>query len=256
MSSGRRDSNIGSNGRRVALVTGAAARIGAAIAAELHERGCDLVLHCNSNRAGADEQAERFNEARPGSAVVAEADLSQDKEIEGLAERVRSECGRLDVLVNNASRFYPTQVGETQAWQWDDLLNSNLRGPWFLVQALLGELRTAGGSIVNIIDVHAERPMPGHAVYCISKAGLVMLTRALARELGPAVRVNGVSPGAILWPEAELGAAEKQSILKRTALGRLGEPADIAVAVAYLALDAPYVTGQILAVDGGRTLNI
>ena len=256
MSSGKRDRNVDISGRRVALVTGAAARIGAAVAAELHVRGCDLVLHYNSNRAGADEQAERLNAARPGSVVVAGADLSQDGEIEALAERVRTEYGRLDVLVNNASRFYPTRVGETRAWQWDDLLNSNLRGPWFLAQALLGELRTAGGSIVNIIDVHAERPMPGHAVYCISKAGLAMMTRALARELGPAVRVNGVSPGAILWPEAEPGTAEKHSILKRTALGRLGEPADIAGAVAYLALDAPYVTGQILAVDGGRTLNI
>lgn len=256
MSSGKRDRNINSNSRRVALVTGAAARIGAAIAAELHGRGCDLLLHCNSNRSGADEQAGRFNAARPGSAVVAGADLSDQKGIESLAARVRADFGRLDVLVNNASRFYPTPVGATHAWQWEDLLNSNLRGPWFLVQALLGELRTAGGSVINIIDVHAERPMPDHAVYCISKAGLAMMTRALARELGPAVRVNGVSPGAILWPEAEPGAAEKQSILKRTALGRLGEPADIAGAVAYLALDAPYVTGQILAVDGGRTLNI
>ncbi len=142
------------------------------------------------------------------------------------------------------------------AWQWEDLLNSNLRGPWFLVQALLPELQAGGGSIVNILDVHAERPMQGHSVYCISKAGLAMMTKALARELGPAVRVNGVSPGAILWPADEPASAEKQSILERTALGRLGDPSDIASAVAYLALDAPYVTGQILAVDGGRSLNI
>lgn len=249
-------SDTQARGRRVALVTGAAARIGAAIAAELHGRGCDLLLHYNANRAGAEAQADLLNAARPGSAITAGADLSQDKEIEGLAERVRAQFGRLDVLVNNASRFYPTRVGETQAWQWEDLLNSNLRGPWFLVQALLEELRTAGGSIVNIVDVHAERPMSGHAVYSISKAGLAMMTRALARELGPAIRVNGVSPGAILWPEAEPGMAEKQSILGRTTLGRLGTPADIASAVAYLALDAPFVTGQILAVDGGRTLNI
>jgi pteridine reductase len=243
-------------GRRVALVTGAGARIGAAIAAELHGRGCDLLLHCNANRDGAEAQAARLNAARPDSAVVAQADLSGQPGVDRLADQLRAAFGRLDVLVNNASRFYPTPVGATLAWQWEDLLNSNLRGPWFLVQALLGELRTAGGSIVNIIDVHAERPMPGHAVYCISKAGLAMMTRSLARELGPAVRVNGVSPGAILWPAAEPGSAEKQSILRRTALGRLGDPADIASAVAYLALDAPYVTGQILAVDGGRTLNI
>jgi len=241
---------------RVALVTGAGARIGAAIAAELHRRGCNLLLHCNANRAGAVEQAARLNAARRDSAVVAQADLSGQAGVHSLAEQLRAAFARLDVLVNNASRFYPTPVGATLAWQWDDLLNSNLRGPWFLVQALLGELRTAGGVIVNIVDVHAERPMAGHAVYCISKAGLAMLTKALALELGPAVRVNGVAPGAILWPETERDAALKQAILERTALGRLGDPADIASAVAYLALDAPYVTGQILAVDGGRTLNI
>jgi pteridine reductase len=241
---------------KTALVTGAAARIGASIAAALHERGCDVVLHYNSNSRGVEALAERLNGARPDSASVAQADLSSPAGVDELADRVREGCDRLDVLVNNASRFYPTPAGEVLAWQWDDLLNSNLRGPWFLVQALLPELRAARGSIVNILDVHAERPMRGHPVYCISKAGLAMMTKALARELGPAVRVNGVSPGAILWPENEPGAAEKQSILGRTALGRLGDPADIASAVAYLALDAPFVTGQILAVDGGRSLNI
>jgi pteridine reductase len=240
---------------RVALVTGAAARIGAAVATGLHARGCDLVLHFNANREGADALASRLNEARPGSAVALGADLSVPAEIEELADQVRASHDRLDILVNNASRFYPTPLGETRLWQWDDLINSNLRGPWFLVQALLPELRTAGGAIVNIIDVHGERPMPAHGVYCISKAGLAMMTRALAAELGPAVRVNGVSPGAILWPEREPGHAEKQDILGRTALGRLGEAADIASAVAYLALDAPYVTGQVLAVDGGASLD-
>jgi pteridine reductase len=176
--------------------------------------------------------------------------------VDRLAEQVRSRFGRLDVLVNNASRFYPTAVGDTRDWQWDDLLGSNLRGPYFLVQGLLDELRTAGGSVVNIIDIHAERPMPGHAVYCVAKAGLAMLTKSLAQELGPAVRVNGVAPGAILWPEKEPESAQKEKILQRTALKRLGEPDDIASAVTYLALDAPYVTGQILAVDGGRSLNI
>jgi len=249
----RTESNIPG---KTALVTGAAARIGAAIATALRDRGCDLVLHYNSNRAGAEEVAAGLNEVRPGSVELLQADLSTPAGVDRLARGVRSACGRLDVLVNNASRFYPTPVGESLAWQWEDLLNSNLRGPWFLVQALLAELQASGGSIVNILDVHAERPMRGHAVYCISKAGLAMMTRALARELGPAVRVNGVSPGAILWPENEPTVAEQQSILGRTALGRLGEPADIASAVTYLALDAPYVTGQILAVDGGRSLNI
>ncbi len=185
-----------------------------------------------------------------------QADLSQPAGIETLAKHVSDRFGNLDVLVNNASRFYPTAVGETQAWQWDDLLDSNLRGPYFLVQALLGELSTAGGSVINILDVYAERPLREHPVYCIAKAGLAMMTRTLAKELGPSIRVNGVSPGAILWPEDEPGSAEKKAILQRTALGRLGDPQDIASAVAYLALDAPYVTGQILAVDGGRSLNI
>lgn len=242
--------------QKTALVTGAAARIGATIAEALHERGCLVAIHYNSNRDDAEALAERLNAARGGSAFAVQADLSQSAGIDRLAQQFRSRCDQLDVLVNNASRFYPNVVGETQAWQWDDLLNSNLRGPWFLAQELLGELRAAGGSIVNIIDVHAERPMPGHSVYCIAKAGVAMMTRALARDLGPEVRVNGVSPGAILWPERELGEVEKQNILGRTALGRLGEPGDIASAVAYLALDAPYVTGQIMAVDGGRSLNI
>ncbi len=242
--------------RKTALITGAAARIGASIAEALHHKGCDVLLHYNSNREGADRLAKRLNTQRDRSAHLAQADLSSPAGVDSLAAKVQSTFERLDILVNNASRFYPTAIGETLAWQWEDLLNSNLRGPYFLVQALLDELKTAGGSVVNIVDVHAERPMSGHDVYCISKAGIAMMTKALAKELGPVVRVNGVSPGAILWPDSEPGAAVKQSILGRTALGRLGDPTDIASAVAYLALDAPYVTGQILAVDGGRSLNI
>lgn len=242
--------------QKTAVVTGAAARIGAVIAEALHQRGCRVIVHYNSNRKGAEALIERLNAAREGSAFAVQADLSHPAGVDSLVEAFRARGERLDVLVNNASRFYPNVVGETRAWQWEDLLNSNLRGPWFLVQSLLGELRAAAGSVVNIIDVHAERPMRGHSVYCIAKAGVAMMTRALARELGPEIRVNGVSPGAILWPEREPDEAAKREILGRTALGRLGEPADIASAVAYLALDAPYVTGQILAVDGGRSLNI
>jgi pteridine reductase len=242
--------------RKTALVTGAAARIGAAISTTLHGRGCDVLIHYNSNREAAQKLADQLNRQRDQSVFIVQADLSQPAGIETLAERVSDHFGSLDVLVNNASRFYPTRVGETQAWQWDDLLDSNLRGPYFLVQALLGQLGTAGGSVINILDVYAERPLREHPVYCIAKAGLAMMTRALAKELGPSIRVNGVSPGAILWPENEPGSAEKQAILQRTALRRLGDPQDIASAVAYLALDAPYVTGQILAIDGGRSLNI
>ncbi|NCF62099.1 MAG: pteridine reductase [Gammaproteobacteria bacterium] len=242
--------------RKTALVTGAAARIGAEITETLHKRGCDVLIHYNSNREGAQKLAGRLNAERSRSAFLAQADLSSPDGIESLADQVHKHFDRLDLLVNNASRFYPTIAGETHAWQWDDLLNSNLRGPFFLVQALLEKLRIAGGSVVNIVDIHAERPMREHPVYCISKAGLAMMTKSLAKELGPSIRVNGVSPGAILWPEHEPDAGNKQSILGRTALGRLGSPADIASAVAYLALDAPYVTGQILSVDGGRSLNI
>ncbi|MDT8319893.1 MAG: pteridine reductase [Xanthomonadales bacterium] len=242
--------------RKTALVTGAAARIGAAISTDLHRRGCDLALHFNANEPAAAQLAGRLNRERAGSAFTVQADLSDPDSVARLASQVAGHWDSLSVLVNNASRFYPTAVGETLAWQWADLVDSNLRGPYFLVQALLEPLRTAGGSVVNILDVYAERPMRGHAVYCISKSGLAMMTRALAKELGPALRVNGVSPGAILWPENELTDAAKQAILRRTVLGRLGRASDIASAVSYLALDAPYVTGQILAVDGGRSLNI
>ena len=242
--------------RKTALVTGAAARIGACIAETLHGRGCDVLLHCNSSIDGARKLAGKLNGIRPDSAEIAQADLSSPKGVDSLASDLLSAFGGVDVLVNNASRFYPTRVGETRPWQWADLVDSNLRGPYFLVQALLPELRAAGGSVVNIVDIHSERPMPDHGVYCISKAGLAMMTRAMAAELGPAIRVNGVSPGAILWPEHEMDDAARQAILDRTVMGRSGEAADIASAVAYLAFDAPYITGQILAVDGGRSLNM
>jgi pteridine reductase len=242
--------------RKTALITGAAARIGAEISRTLHDRGCDVLIHYNSSDSAAQQLADQLNGRREHSAFVAQADLSSPGGLEQLAGEARKRFEQLDILVNNASRFYPTAMGKTQAWQWDDLLNSNLRGPYFLVQALLGELKIAGGSVVNIVDIHAERPMPGHAVYCMSKAGLAMMTQALAQELAPSVRVNGVSPGAILWSVNEIESQEKQTILDRIALERIGNPADIASAVAFLCLDAPYITGQILAVDGGRTLNV
>ena len=243
-------------GIKTALVTGAAARIGAAVVRALHQRGCSVLIHCHSNRPGAASLADSLNEMRPDSAWVLCADLSAPGGVEQLVAACSQHTEHLDVLVNNASRFYPTVVGETLPYQWDDLISSNLRGPYFLSQGLLRPLRAAGGVIINILDVHAQRPMAGHAVYSISKAGLAMMTLALARELGPAIRVNAVSPGAILWPQQAPDEAVKKTILERTVLGRLGEPADIASAVVYLALDAPYVTGQILAVDGGRSLNM
>lgn len=242
--------------RKTALVTGSAARIGACITSSLHARGFDVLVHCNSNEAGAHALAEHLNEQRADSAFVASADLSSDAGLQKLVEACQQRWDSLDLLVNNASRFYPTTVGETMTWQWDDLVNSNLRAPYFLSQGLLASLQKAGGSIVNILDIHASRPMKNHAVYSIAKAGLQMMTLALARELAPEIRVNGVAPGAILWPENEGNEATQQAILDRVALGRPGQPEDIASAVIYLALDASYVTGQVLAVDGGRTLNM
>lgn len=243
-----------------ALVTGAAARIGASIAETLHDRGCDTLIHYNSNGEGARRLADRLNAKRANSVTLVSADLSSPAGVKHLARETRSRFSHLDILVNNAARFYPTLPGETHAWQWDDLLNSNLRGPYFLVQELLDELEAAQGTVINLVDIHAERPLKDHVVYSISKAGMAMMTRALARELGPGIRVNGVAPGAILWPQNEqpenANNKAKQGIINRTALRRIGEPADIAGAVGYLALDAPYITGQILAIDGGRSLNM
>ena len=242
--------------RKTALITGSAARIGACIAETLHARDCDLLLHCNANVDGATALAERLNAKRSGSAFVVSADISTAVGVQSLIDACLQRWNRLDLLVNNASRFYPTSVGDTTAWQWDDMINSNLRGAYFLCQGLLEPLGKAGGSIVNILDIHASKPMKQHAVYSIAKAGLQMMTLALARELAPQIRVNGVAPGAILWPENEGDETTQAAILNRVALQRLGEPGDIASAVAYLALDAPYVTGQVLAVDGGRSLNM
>ena len=241
---------------RVALITGAARRIGACIAETLHARGCDVFLHYHSSSGAVEELAQRLNELRPQSAFPVQADLGEMEQINRLAGRVKAHTGQLDLLVNNASQFFPTQVGETSMKQWDGLMDSNLRGPYFLVQALMTELSVAGGSVVNLLDVHAVRPMPEHAVYCMAKAGLQMMTLALAKDLGPQIRVNGVAPGAILWPEQESNSATQKAILNKTVMGRAGRPEDIASAVAYLGLDAPYVTGQVLAVDGGRSLNI
>ena len=241
---------------RYALITGAAQRIGACIAETLHLRGCDVFLHYHSSGGSVEELANKLNAMRPQSAITVQADLGKTEEINRLAGQVQAHTGQLDLLVNNASRFFPTTVGTTTMAQWDELMDSNLRGPYFLTQALLPQLATAGGSVLNLLDVHAVRPMSGHAVYCMAKAGLQMMTLAMAKDLGPQIRVNGVAPGAILWPEQDSTSEDQQKILNKTVMGRAGKPEDIASAVAYLGLDAPYVTGQVLAVDGGRSLNI
>ncbi len=243
---------------RVGLITGAAARIGAEIARTLHAQGMDLVLHYRSSADQAQALAEGLMSLRPGSVLLVQADLGDTLALPALIERVRAFRGRLDLLVNNASSFYPTPIDTASEGQWDDLMGSNLKGPFFLAQAAAPLLRAGGGAIVNLVDIHAERPLRDHPIYCMAKAGNAMMVRALARDLGPEVRVNGVAPGAILWPGAgpDQGLSEeaRQKILDRTALGRPGTPADIARAVLFLARDADYVTGQILNVDGGRTI--
>lgn len=200
--------------------------------------------------------AGRLNTQRANSAVIMQADLGAAESLEKMLTRFKNETDHLDLLVNNASRFFPTQIGTTTAQQWDDLMDSNLRGAYFLTQALLPELSVGGGSVVNLLDIHATRPMPGYAVYSAAKAAMQMMTLALAKELGPAIRVNGVAPGAILWPENKMTSESRSEILEKIVMQKAGTPEDIASAVAYLGLDAPYVTGQILAVDGGRSLNI
>ena len=236
----------------VALVTGAGRRVGARIARELHAAGMSVAVHCHRSREDAERLREAFEAARPGSAAVVAADLLEPGAAREVVAAAKARWGRLDVLVNNASSFYPTPIGEVTETEWRDLVGSNLAAPFFLAQAAAPLLRATRGCIVNIADVYGHRPLAGHPVYSAAKAGLVMLTRALALELGPEVRVNSISPGAILWPEN--GDLERRRIIDATALKRSGDPGDIARAALFLVRDAPYVTGQDLAVDGGRLI--
>ena len=238
---------------KVALVTGAARRIGAAIVRKLHGNGARVAIHYRGSAANAEALAKELNELRVDSAAAFKQDLQCIDDLPGLVADVVNWGGSLDILVNNASTFYPTPVGEITTDQWDDLIGSNLKAPLFLAQAAIGELRKTGGVIINIVDIHSKRPLRDHAVYGAAKAGLAMLTRSLAKDLAPGIRVNGVSPGAILWPEDNMSEATKKSILAQIPLGRSGSPGDIAACVLYLARDADYVTGQIIAVDGGRS---
>jgi len=239
---------------KVALVTGAAHRIGAQIARSLHAQGMDMVLHYRGSEAAARALAAELTLSRPDSVLLHRADLDHCHEFPGLIEQVRAFRGRLDVLVNNASGFYPTPFEDAGEEQWEDLMGANLKGPFFLTQAAAPLLRAASGCVVNLVDIHAERPRKGYPIYSVAKAGNAMMVKALARELGPQVRVNGIAPGAILWPEQALGEDAKGEILTRTALKRTGAPMDIARALLFLVRDADYITGQIITVDGGRTL--
>lgn len=238
------------------LVTGAARRVGAAIARTLHAAGANVIVHCNRSRAEADTLVKALNSARPRSAELLQGDLLAFNALKGLIDQAHSCFGRLDALVNNASSFYPTPMGSISEDDWLDLLGSNLKAPLFLSQAAAPYLRESLGSIVNIVDIHSERPLKDFLLYSVAKAGLAGLTRALALELAPEVRVNGVSPGAIVWPDGEsaYSVAERERIISQTPLNHVGSTEDIARAVKYLVLDAPFVTGQILAVDGGRSI--
>jgi pteridine reductase len=239
---------------RLVLITGGARRVGAEIVRVLHGAGADVMIHYRSSAAAANALMDDLNRARPGSAAVHCENLLEPDAADGLVTAALREFGRIDILINNASTFYPTPVGGITVAQWDDLMGSNLKAPFFLAQAAAPSLRTQRGLIINIVDIHALRPLKRHPVYSIAKAGLAMLTRSLARELGPDIRVNGIAPGPVLWPEGGLDEALKREIIAKTALKRPGTPQDVARVVLFLAKDAPYVTGQIIAVDGGRSI--
>ncbi len=241
---------------KTALITGAAARIGAETARHLHAAGMNIVIHYRNSVEPAEALATELNHLRENSACCLQADLLNVAELKPLVDNAAAHWGRLDLLVNNASTFYPTPVGEITEAHWDDLMGSNLKAPIFLSQAAVPYLKTAQGCIINIVDIHAFRPMKAHPVYCAAKAGLAMLTQSLAKELGPEIRVNGVAPGAIMWPASELDPEVQLSILDRTALKRQGGPDDIAKTVRFLALEGHYITGQVIPVCGGRSINI
>ena len=238
----------------VALVTGSARRIGAAIARALHAAGYDLALHYRSSSDDVDALAAELERARPGSTVRLQADLAEFDRLPELVAQTVGRFGRLDALVNNASGFFPTPGGEATPAQWDALFATNARAPLFLAQAAAPHLARNGGAIVNLTDLYGERPLAGHSIYCMAKAALLMATRSLALELGPQVRVNAVSPGAILWPEDGGDDAARQAMLQRTPLARTGTPEEVAEAVRWLLQDATYCTGEVIHLDGGRRL--
>lgn len=240
---------------RVALVTGSAKRIGAEVVRKLHAEGLNVILHYNGSQSAAQAIADELNAIRKDSVATIQYNLRDIEQLGSFAKQIINLWGRLDILVNNASTFYPTPMQEINLDQWNDLIGVNLQAPLFLSKTLAPALTEHKGCIVNIVDIHSERPLKGYTVYCIAKAGLGMLTKSLARELAPEVRVNGVSPGAIMWPEVEDYEPVHQEIIERTALKREGDPKDIANTVWFLANSANYITGQIISVDGGRTLS-
>jgi pteridine reductase len=248
------------NSAKTCLITGASKRIGACTAKKFHDAGFNVIVHYNNSAQKANALVSTFNSIRNNSALALQADLTNKKQVQALAEAVLDGFGRLDVLVNNASSFYPTAFGECTHAQWDELIDSNLRAAFFLTQQLAPELSKQGGAVVNIVDTHADKPLQGFPIYSIAKAGLKAMTKSMAKELAPQVRVNGISPGAILWPPSledtsnPAVVTEREKILSEIPLRRLGEPQNIADAVFFLANSANYITGQTMRVDGGRYL--
>lgn len=245
---------MGAESKPVALITGAARRIGAVIARHLHGAGYCVVLHHRQSGAAVAELQAELERERPGSTLVLQAELSEFDRLPEMVAKAIGRFGRLDALVNNASAFYPTPIGVVTPAMWDDLFAANARAPFFLSQAAAPHLKSSRGAIVNLLDIHAERPLKQHTVYVMAKAALEMMTLSLARELAPEVRVNAVAPGAVLWPEHGKSEAEKLALMQATPLGRAGTPLEVAEAVRWLLMDASYCTGQVIRVDGGRAI--
>ncbi|MDH5737361.1 MAG: pteridine reductase [Gammaproteobacteria bacterium] len=245
------------NLNKVVLITGAARRIGSQMARTFHAAGFNVILHYHLSRNEAKKLRNELENKRKNSTTLIELDLLAENNWDDIIRSCQSQWGRLDVLINNASTFYPTHMGEVTEDQWNDLIGTNLKAPFFFSQAIAPSLKEVAGCIINIIDIHASRPLKYHPVYSIAKAGLVMMTHSLAKELAPEVRVNGISPGTILWPEnqSELTEKTRATIIRQIPLKRQGSPEDIANTALFLATDAPYINGQIIAVDGGRSLS-
>lgn len=243
---------------KVILITGGAKRVGAAICRQLHAEGAKLMIHYRSSAQEARALQAELNLLRANSVVIIQADLLDTSGLPNLVHETVRQFGQLDALINNASSYYPTEIGQIDEAKWLDLVGSNLKAPLFLSQAAAAELRKNQGCIINITDMHVERPKKGYVVYSVAKAGLVTLTKSLAHELGPEVRVNAVAPGPVQWPDnnPQFDEVYRQRVINQTLLKRVGTPDDIAKAVKFLIFDAPFITGHVLAVDGGRSLNL
>lgn len=238
------------------LITGGAKRIGQQMARTLHKTGHNIMVHYRSSANAADKLVTELNAQRPSSAAAVQGDLLDIDCIPQIVDQVLDRFGAMDVLINNASTFYPTPIELLEKEFWNDLVGSNLRAPAFMVKACAPHLRASNGCIINIVDIHAKHPMADHPIYCSAKAGLEMLTKSLARDLAPEIRVNAVAPGAILWPENRDDSVNEQEVVQKIPLQRLGHPDDIAKLTGFLIDDAAYITGQIIAVDGGRSVMI